>query len=213
MLCLYSYGEDHTNYRSVRQKLHDDLRNEIAMFNELFSQRLISEDILNVLLTDRKIYYYTAQSVLASRNHLEMKSNKEDVPEDVYTLWQEAVHAVPLESELILRSYYSFDYLLMYLWYQIYTSFDFDEFVALRAEKRANGMVHAHNIALAKEYLSGDVLEFYMASTFYDQHRKRQYDNHLIQVFEEFKSDFPHSHYIPFVEETLEKMLEKQKEM
>ncbi len=213
MSCLYSYGEEFTNYSSITQKLHADLQNEISILHELYERNQVSKNILNLLVTDRKIYYYTAQSVLASRNYLNKKSNNEEVPDEIFNIWSEAAYGVPMDSELLLSSFYSWYYLQMHLWYKIYTNYDYDDFVELRAENRANATTHAHNIELAKEFLSDNVLEFFIAGSFFYQHSRRQYDNNLISIFEQFKSDFPESNYIPFVEKTLEDMIEKQKEL
>ncbi len=213
MSCLYSYGEDFSNYHSIRQKLNDDLEEETSILNELYSQNKVSKNVLNLLVTDRKIYYYTAQSVLASRNHLNKKSNNEEVPEDIFSIWREAAYGVPLDSEYLLNSYYAYDFLQMYLWYKIYTNYDYDDFVELRAEKRDNKTTHAHNIELAREFFSNKNLEFYIAGTFFRQHMRRQYDENLISIFEQFKRDSPESNYMPFVEKTLEDMIEEQKDL
>jgi hypothetical protein len=211
--CLYSYGEDFTSYHVIKQKLNNDLVKEISLLNELYNQNKISKDVLNLLITDRKIYYYTAQSVLASRNQQHYNSNNKKVPDEIYKLWSEAAYGVPLDSEFILGSCYSFDYLQMYFFYMIYTTYEINEFTELRAEKRASGTTHAHNIELAKNYFTGNVLEYYIAGTFFDQLRKRQYDENLILLLEQFKNDFPGSDYLPFVEKTYENMIQKQKEL
>ena len=213
MSCLYSYGEEFTNYHSIKQKLNDDLLNEITILNELYNQDKISQKVLNLLVTDRKVYYYTAQSVLASRNHLTKNSNNEDVPDDIFSIWREAAYGVPSDSDLSLSSFYSYDFFQMQLWYKIYTTYDFDDFVKLRAENRANRTIHAHNIELAKEFLSGNILEFYIAGTFFHHHWRREYDENLTSIFEQFKSDFPESNYLSFVTKTFENMIDKQKEL
>ncbi len=207
MSCLYSYGEEFTNYHSIRQKLNDDLSNEISALNELHQ---ISGDVLNLLVTDRKIYYYTAQSVLASRNHLDRVSDNKGVPDDIFSIWSEAAYGVPMDSRHILNSPYSWDYLQMYLWYRIYTYFDFDEFRKMRAERRADRTIHAHNIELAREFLPDNVIEFFIAGSFYHQYMRREYDNGLLNIFEQFKLDFPESKYLTFVERTVEEMIENQ---
>jgi hypothetical protein len=206
MSCLYSYGEEFTNYLSIKQKLQADLQNEIAVFNGLYEQRKISHDLLDLLVTDRKIYYYTTQSVLASRNHLDKHSNKEPVPDEVFSMWSEAAYGVPLDDRFALMSYYSFDYLQMHLWYKIYTNVGFDDFVGLRAEKRTNSAMHAHMIELAREFLPDHTLEFYIAGSFFDHHKKRHYDQNLGKILDQFKTEFPGSPYTPFVEATTEAM-------
>lgn len=213
MTCLYSYGEDFTNYHSVRQNLNNDLQKELSVLDELYNQKIVSGDLLNLMVTDRKIYYYTAQMVLSSRNHLNKKSNNEEVPDDIFGIWQEAANGIPLDNGLLLSSFYSFDFLQMYLWYRIYTTFNYDDFIKLRAENKDNRSTHAHNIELAKEFLSNGILEFYIAGTFFHQNMRRQYDDDLVSIFEQYKSDFPKSEYLQFVEKIYANMIEKQQEL
>lgn len=208
MSCLYSYGEEITEYNSIKRNLSSDLQKELSILDELYNQNIINESLFDLLTIDRKIYYYTAQMVLSSRNHLDSRSKNIEVPEEIFDIWQEAAYSLPLNCELFLGSYYSFDFLQMYFLYQTYTTYDFDEFVALRSEKRENRTIHAHNVELAKEYFSGDILEFYIAGSFFEQYRRRQYDKDLNSIFEQFKNDFPNSEYLPFVEKTFKSMIE-----
>ena len=213
MTCLYSFGEDISNFTAIRQNLHDNLEKELSAVKELYDTGEIKEEIKDLLVADRKIYYFTAKSVLASANNLRVRrENEEFLLDEIFTLWSEALNGIKMNHPYILSPYYSFDFLQMYLWYKIYTTFDFDSFVELRAENRDNRTTHAHNIDLAKKFLSNQNLEFYIAGTFFHQHMRRQYDDNLISLFEQFKNNFPESNYIPFVEKTLEKMIEKQEE-
>lgn len=208
--CMYSYGEDFTNYQAIKQKLNNDLNNEISILDKLYDQNKVSKDVLNLLVTDRKIYYYTAQAVLASLNHLNKKNNNEEVSDEIFSIWSEAVNGIPLNSELFLSSHYSYDLLYFHLLYKIYTTYSYDEFVELLTESRVNKTHHALFINLGKEFLSDSNLEFYIAGSFHHQYMWRKIDNNLNALFEQFRIDYPESGYIPFVQKTVEKMNEKQ---
>ncbi len=208
--CMYSYGEDFTNYQVINQKLNNDLNNEISILNQLYDQNEVSKDVLNLLVTDRKIYYYTAQAVLASRNHLNRKTNNEEVSDEIFSIWSDAVNGIPLNSELFLSSHYSYDLLYFHLVYKTYTTYSYDEFVELLTESRANKTHHALFINLGKEFLSDSNLEFYIAASFYHQYSWKKIDNNLNSLFEQFSIDYPESGYIPFVQKTVEKMNQKQ---
>lgn len=211
--CRFAFGENFTDYHPIVLNLNNDLQKELSILNELYNQNKISEILLNLLATDRKIYYYSAQMVLASRNHLEKISNNKEVPDDIFNIWKEAANGVPWDNEFILSSFYSFSFLEMHLWHRIYTTFDFDDFVKLRAEKRNNQSIHTHNIELAKAFFPNGILEFYIAGLFHHQNMRRQYDKNLDAIFEQFKKDFPESNYLPFVEKTFQNMIEKQQEL
>lgn len=214
MTCMYSFGEDISNYTSIWQNLQDNLEKEVSAINELFDSEKLTDDIKDLLIADRTIYYMTAKSVLASANNLRVRrENEEFLLEEIFSLWKEAVNGIKMDNPHILSSLYSWDFLQLYLWYEIYTNYDFDDFFKLYAENRDNNRIHAHHIELAKEFFSNDILEFYIASTFYYQNMRRQYDENLNSIFEQFKIDYPESNYLPFVEKILEEMFERQKEM
>jgi len=214
MTCMYSFGEDISNYTSIRQNLHDNLEKELSAIMELFDSGEITEEIKDFLVADRKIYYMTAKSVLSSANNLRVRrENEEFLLEEIFSLWSEAANGIKMDNPYIISSFYSWDFLQMYLWYNVYSNYEYDDFIELRAQHRVNATTHAHNIELAKEYLSGDVLEFFLAGTFFYQHSRRQYDNDLNYNFELFKNDFPKSRYLPFVEKTFEEMVERKQEL
>jgi len=214
MTCMYSFGEDISNYTSIWQNFQENLEKEVSAINELFDSEKLPDNIKDLLIADRTIYYMTAKSVLASANNLRVRrENEEFLLEEIFSLWKEAVNGIKIDNPYILSSLYSWDFLQLYLWYEIYTNYDYDDFVKLRAENRANNRTHAHNIELAKEFLPNGILEFFIAGTFYHQNMRRQYDDNLNSLFDQFKSNFPESNYLIFVEKTFENMIEKQKEL
>ena len=214
LTCMYSFGEDISNYPYIRQNLQSNLDQELSAITELSDSGKITEEIKDLLVADRTIYYLTAKAVLASANNLRVRrDNEEFLLEEIFSIWQEAVNGISIDNPYILSSLYSWDFLQLYLWYEIYTNYDFDDFFKLYAKNRDNNKIHAHHIELAKEFFSNDILEFYIAGTFYYQNMRRQYDVNLNSIFEQFKIDYPESNYLPFVEKILEEMLERQKEL
>jgi hypothetical protein len=209
--CLYFLEEDINDYITSRKILHAELEKELALFEKLRERNRISTDVYYLLVTDRTIYYALAQSSLISQNHLRMRINNEEVPDEIFDLWAEAAFAVLMENRFFMSSVYSWDLLQLTLFYHAYTGFDYDEFVALRAEKRAAQATHAHDIEMAKIFFTGPVLEFFTAGTFRHYHGRKMYDKNMASILEDFKSDFPESNYLPFVEATLEEMLIRQK--
>ena len=202
MFCIYEYGEDIVHYSNISHKLCDALQKESDAICDLFRQGHLSEDLRDLLLTDRIIYYNLARAVLASRNHLEMRRNELPLPADLFEMWGEAISAVPLNDRFLLHSLYSYDYLLMHFWFRIYTEFDYDQFVELRNQKRDQGLTHRHNLQLAENFFQDEVLEFFTAGSFYYQHMRRQYDQDQQLILDQFKSKFPASNYTSFVEAT-----------
>ncbi len=214
MTCLYSFGDDISNYNSIRQSLHDNLNKELSAVRDLFYNGEITEEMKDLLVSDRRLYYMTAKSVLASANNLRVRSeNVEFLLEEIFSLWADAIDGAKINNPYILSSSSSWDFLQLYLWYRIYTNYDFDDLVELRALHRKNSTTHLHNMQLAKEFMAGDILEFFLAATFSYQHFRRQYDKDLNYNFELFKNHFPDSKYLPFVEKTLEEMIERQMEL
>jgi thiol-disulfide isomerase/thioredoxin len=70
-------------------------------------------------------------------------------------------------------------------------------------------------INLAKEFLSNEHLEYYVASNLaLACHRKKSYDYELIQLVEDFKTNYPESNYLPYLDEAIKPFVEfhEQKE-
>jgi hypothetical protein len=199
--CLYSFGEDVSNYNVISHRLKSELAKEEKAIQSLFLDGKITENLKELLITERMCYYKSALGVLAGTNRFAFLRNNEPIPNDLSQIWYEALDLDVIENDYLLQSYYSWFLIELKIWQNIYTKFDVEQFNQIRAEKRKANLTHSHNVELAKEFFSGDILEFYLAGLFYHQKMRREIDVNLQSIFEQFNNDFPKSSYFPFVSE------------
>lgn len=205
--CIFSFGShDPSEYLEIRRELQAELQKELDGFEEFLAKGEISEEVYSLLIADRKVYYGTAQAVLASMNNLRIKGEGEAVLNEIFEIWEEAISSIPLDHPFLLRSLYAYDFLFMTFWYNLYSALGFDEVVAIRAEKRSQGLIHSNAIEVAKGYFSDQNLEFFIAAYIDQQYRFRLFDQDVITVFEQFKTDFPQSEYTRFLEPLMQEV-------
>ncbi|MBW6496875.1 MAG: hypothetical protein K0B09_00670 [Bacteroidales bacterium] len=207
--CIFSFGShDPSEYLEIRRELQAELQKELNGFGEFLTMGEISEDVYALLVADRNVYYGTAQAVLASMNHLRINGDGSSTPDDLMEIWEEAISMVSSDQPFFLRSLYAYDYLFMTFWFNLYSALGYKEVVAIRAENRSQGLIHSNTIELAKEYSSDMNLEFFIAAYIDQQYRFRFFDQDLITVFEQFKTDYPQSAYTPFLEPLMQEVIE-----
>jgi hypothetical protein len=205
--CLYSFGEDVSSYNIISHRLKSELAKEEKGIQSLFLDGKITENLKELLITERRCYYKSALGVLAGTNRFAFLRNNEPIPNDLSQIWYEALDLDVIENDYLLQSYYSWFLIELKIWQNIYTKFDVEQITQIRAEKRKANLIHSHNVELAKEFISGDILQFYLAGLFYHQMMRREIDVNLQAIYEQFKIDYPESEYIPFVKEIYSRMI------
>ncbi|MFD2834742.1 redoxin family protein [Christiangramia antarctica] len=197
----------------IRQKLKEDIEEELAQYKALLDSNKISEDFYNLVSIDRSYFYAGAQSSIAFLNYLLEEREQNILNEEQYTgLWADAFQTAPV-SEKLMRSPWFFYYVQSYLRFKESTDSDYDLQALSEIGKR--GKIHTHNIEMAKKYLSGKILEYYYAAYILYEAINKNYEKELLALFEEFKNEYPSSPYTHFVESEIIPIYsfhEKQKE-
>lgn len=206
LTCLYSFGDEISNYNEINKRLKSELAKEELAIQQLYSDGKTTENLKDLLITERKFYYKAAQGVLAGTNRLAFLGNNEPIPDDLHHIWQEALDFEKIDSNYFLQSYFAWSLIEQKIWQNVYTKFDVEQFTKIRAEKRKANLTHSHNVELAKEFFSGDILEYYLAGLFYHQMMRREIDVNLQAIFEQFKTDYPQSAFTPFLEPLMQEI-------
>lgn len=200
MRCIFTIGShDVSEYTEKSQELLAELQRELDGIENFFNNGEISEEVFSLLVADRKVYYGTAQAVMASMNFRRIIGEGGLVTDELMGIWRDAVSWGALNQPFLLSSFYAYDYLLMTLWYHLYATLGYDEIVAIRAERRKQGVIHSHTIEIASKYFSGETLEFFIAAYIHEQYIRRMFDQDLITVFEKLKASNPQSSYTRFL--------------
>jgi hypothetical protein len=207
LTCLYSFGDEISNYNEINKRLKNELAKEELAIQQLYSDGKTTENLKDLLITERKFYYKAAQGVLAGTNRFAFLGNNEPIPDDLHQIWHEALDFEKIDNNYFLQSYFAWSLIEQKIWQNIYTKFDVEQFTQIRAEKRKANLIHSHNVELAKEFISGDILQFYLAGLFYHQMMRREIDVNLQAIYEQFKIDYPESEYFPFVRDIYLEMI------
>jgi thiol-disulfide isomerase/thioredoxin len=69
-------------------------------------------------------------------------------------------------------------------------------------------MIWVHD---AKEYLPPEIREDYIANYLYDGSIQKEYEMELVKLFDDFKSDYPESKYIPYISPLIDEIIDFHK--
>lgn len=98
---------------------------------------------------------------------------------------------------------FSFDFLDMFLWYKVYSTYELEEFRKLRIDLKERDKSHSHNLELASQFFENrKVLEFYSAGYIHINSFRDSKD--LVLNYEKFKNDYPESEYNEFLNSVFE---------
>lgn len=183
----------------IKQKLDQNKTIEIAGFEKLLKDKIISKNFYNLVQSDRDYFYKGVQGSLGFINYLISAQNKNSLsPEQYKELWKDIFPTNPTTNPALLSSPWFYFYVENYLRYQeliiegttIATLTEFDK----------KGLRHTHNVNQAKKYLSGFPLEYYFAAYIYYEAINKNYEKELITLFNEFKTKYPSSSFTHFLE-------------
>ena len=195
---------DVSGYDSIYDSLNNKLENELLELRKVNC----SEDVRNLISADRQVYYNFAISSLASRKKMASYRNNETTPIDVMKMWENAVPDTFLTDIATKKSTYYFDLLGMAFWYNLYTKLDYDSLKVIRKEKREQGLIHTYNIELAKKLLPHEIIEYYTATYIQSKAKQTKFEKEFIALFNQFKTDYPNSKYIEYINPSIEKIVD-----
>jgi thiol-disulfide isomerase/thioredoxin len=194
----------------VKESIMQKKREEIGVFEKLRSDRIISRDEFNLVKTDRECYYDAVQATVAwLKDLMVMQGREKSFPDDFENLWKETFQT-PLFSkpELVKSPMFNF-YAECYIYFQEYRKGDFtkEKYDALGQTNQ----MKKYRIDKAKEFLPPVIREDYIAHYLYDESIQKKYEKELIQLFEEFRKDYPGSDYLPYISPLIEEVVSFQK--
>ncbi|HNV53097.1 MAG TPA: hypothetical protein PLH91_05905 [Tenuifilaceae bacterium] len=207
--CDNPISTDTSTVDIIKLKLDESLAKELSDLLNIYSSGSISKDVYELVKFDREVYYKIALANLASKNLLVTQNGKEVVSSEMMKLWVDAVSSISLTNLNFLHSTYAYDFLDIYIWCQIYTHQNIDEFNSVRKEFRQKNLVHTHTLSLARMYLQGDLLEFYKAA--YLHLNSFRATKELLSLFESFIVEYPNSNYTPYLKPKMSTIGEKLK--
>lgn len=180
---------------------------DINAFNTLYKQGEISEAFMNLIKTDRDVFYSAMLAELAKRKWSDdIRGKNGAFSEDMKNMWSEAILNIPVKDKYVLRSRWNTNFLQNYLDYKEYMDESYGNIK--HAVNRNQDLYHTQKLKISKEYLEGEVLEFHNAAYLYIECLQKKYEKELITLFDEFKRSFPNSEYIKFLDPMVAPIIE-----
>ncbi len=196
------FPEDISDYKNIYDSLNNTFNGEL----QALRKTNCSEEVRNLITTDRQVYYNLAISFLASRTNVASLNNNETTPNNVMKMWGKAVSDTFITNSLTKKATYYDDLLGQAFWYNLYTKLDYDTLKVIRKEKREQGLIHTYNIELAENLLPKDILEYYSATCIQSGAKQKLFEKELINLFEQFKTDYPNSKYTNYIKPNIDKI-------
>ncbi|MFB6318249.1 TlpA family protein disulfide reductase [Saccharicrinis sp. FJH54] len=190
-------------YHNIGLKLKQD----IEVFEKLLNNDEISKETLDLIKLDRAIFYNSVLGYVATLKFVRIKRRDLEANADSITqVWGKAITGIPLNTESFLKSKWAYYFIENYLLYKEYTQKDYNW--DSRKTAREEDKIHTYLMGVAKNYLNDKVLEFYTASYIITAAKLKKFEKELIDLFENFKADFPESNYTRFLTPEIEKIRE-----
>ena len=187
--------KDVSDYESIRSSYDEKFDNELQELAKINC----SSDLRALITSERQVYYNFAISTIASINYNTAYRNNVTPENAVIQMWSDAINDTFITDATTKKTYYYYDLLRMAFWSNLYTKLDYESIKLIRKEKREQGLIHTYNIELAKLLLPEDVIEYYTATYIQATTRQKKFEKELINLFEEFKTDYPESKYTTYI--------------
>jgi thiol-disulfide isomerase/thioredoxin len=171
---------------------------EIAEFEKMFSDEVISKDVLALLKTDRNCYYDALLATVAWIKDLMVLQGRENVfPNDFEHLWKETFKQPLFSNPELVKSPWFHFYAESYVYFHDYINGNFTK--EKLDELTERNQTKNYRFSKAMEYLPPEVCEDYLAHYLYEESFQKRYQKELIGLFDDFKIHYPNSGYIPYI--------------
>jgi len=183
---------------SIKERVAIKKGKEIVIFQELYNNRGISREFLEMVQMDRECYYaaVTATAVWI-KQMISAQNKKGKFPDEMKALWEETFRQPLLMKENLIRSPWCYSYAESYIYFKEYMNNDLDDGKLL--EIRKNNRYKTFQISEAQKYLSDKVLESFTAIYIYIVSSQKDYENELITLYNQFIKDYPRSLYTKYL--------------
>jgi thiol-disulfide isomerase/thioredoxin len=183
---------------NIEEKISKSSNEELDDFKTLLENGEISKEFFNLVKTDRTTYYAAVQGTVGYLKFNEdMGENNGAFSEDIKNLWKSTFQKHPITEKLLL-SPWAFSYLDNFIKFNLFTDPKYNQEVIV--EKNKSGLINTYIIDESKKYLNGNQLEYFEASYIYFECFQKNFEKEFIDLFEQFKLNFPNSDYTKYLE-------------
>lgn len=186
----------------ITEKVAQLKKAEREKFSALLKEKSISQPFYDLISIDRDYFYSGVLASVGSINYIfeERQRNKLDRKQQI-EVFEKAYLSLPISEMNLMHS----------PWFLYYTEIYF-RYYDLMLDKmsleevnliRKNELYNTHLLDKAKQHLTGPSLEYFAAGYMYYTAIGKNFEKELITLFEKFKSEYPNSDYIPYLEEVI----------
>lgn len=190
----------------VKKIIEQRRKDEIAEFEKLLSSKVISRNVFELVQTDRNCFYDALLATVAwVKDLMAIQGRENSFTDDFQNLWKETFGQPLISNPEILKSPWFSFYAESYIYFREYMNGNFtkEKLNALNESKQTK----IYRVSKAKEYLPPEICEDYLANYLYEESFQRQYEKELIDLFEDFKADYPESEYIRYISPMIDEII------
>lgn len=203
---LRKYGRNAPS-DSIKSDMAKKKEHTIGLFKRLSDEKKISSGFYNLVNAELDCYY----AALETLNHfmrMDFSGNLKEqsaVLAEIYTQY-------PPDSERLMSSSYWYQYADRYT--TVYKDISDENYKPDKyKELSETGIIYTFFIENSKKNFTGQRLEYFIAAYLYFQSIQKNYEEELIALFNQFKTDYPNSKYIIFLEPLIKEVAEYHKKI
>jgi hypothetical protein len=176
----------------TKETIEQKRTSEIAEFENLLSNKMISKGVFDLVKTDRNCYYDAILATIAwIKDYMTIQGREKVFTKEFENLWKETFkQPLTLNNEILRSPWFNF-YAESYIYFQEYMNGNFTK--EKLEEKYKSDQTKTYWVDKAKEYLPVGIREDYIANYLYDESVQKKYEKELIKLFDDFKQNYPES--------------------
>lgn len=179
---------------------------EIAEFEKMLSEEVISRDVFALLKTDRNCYYNALLATVAwIKNLMAIQGREKVFTKEFENLWEETFKQPLFSNPEIVKSPWFPFYAESYVNFREYINGDSTK-EKLEILRKTNQTIN-YRFSKTKEYLPPEVCEDYLAHYLYEECFQKRYEKEYIELFDDFKTDYLESGYIPYIAPLIDEII------
>ncbi len=191
---IYEQIEEYDNVDSLNIALRmmgEEKEAEIVQFKALLDDQKISKLFFDYVKKDRDCYYASLSNVLSFSRLLEMDDH--DDRKETVDLISRVYDEYSPGDESLMGSLFWYEYAIQYCYFKLYTQRKIKEMEQ-----------HTECLDVAKQLLDGKALEYFevmhLLHEIYPVAMKKEYDEKLIDLFDQFKRNFPKNKGVKYID-------------
>ncbi len=194
---------------AIKETIEKRRAEEIVEFEKYCSDKTISQEIFNLIKIDRNCYYDAVLATTVWIKKLMSLQGRGNFTNEFENLWQETFKQILFSNPEIINSQWFNFYSECYIYFQEYMNGNFTK-EKLDSLNKSN-QTKIYRVSKAKEYLPSEICEDYLANYLYEESFQKKYEKELVDLFKNFKLDYPDSKYIPYISPLIDEIIKFHK--